>query len=188
MGIPSLSSRTSSTSFLWIVVVSVLQSAMGCSLSPTARALDEGDALYDEGNVRGAMQRYSRVLESDPDNARAAYSMGVAHYTLDEHSRALPYFDRAVALDEQRAAYRMQRGHTLVQLRAFDRAIEDYQTVIALDPGLAKAYYSVGIAYYNSHDYGNAVRWLKRYLELSPRADDRERVEGLIRSLREWDS
>jgi tetratricopeptide (TPR) repeat protein len=86
---------------------------MGCSLSPTARALDEGDALYDEGNVRGAMQRYSRVLESDPDNARAAYSMGVAHYTLDEHSQALPYFDRA---------------------------------------------------------------------------DDRERVEGLIRSLREWDS
>ena len=82
----------------------------------------------------------------------------------------------------------MRTGHALVGLKSFDRAIEEYLAAIDIDPGLKKAYYSIGITYYNARRYDEASRWLERYLEIAPRADDRERVEGLIRSLKEWES
>ena len=157
-----------------------------CTLSPTERLLNQGDDLYKKGDLGGAAERYTRVLDSAPDHARALYGMGVVHYTRRDYRQALTFFDRAVEHADENAAYRLQRGHTRLRLKSFDRAIEDYETVIRLDPGRVSAYYSIGIAYYNARDYGNAVRWLKRYLDVAPRADDREAVEQLIHSLRGW--
>jgi tetratricopeptide (TPR) repeat protein len=157
-----------------------------CNLTPTERLLKQGDKLYEDGDLNGAAQRYTRVLESHPDSPRAFYGMGIVHYTRADYHRALMFLDRAVEQAEENATYRMQRGHTLLRLKSFDRAIEDYEAVIRLDPGRVSAYYSIGIAHYNARDYGNAVRWLKRYLDLAPKADDREKVEQLIHSLREW--
>jgi len=157
-----------------------------CTLSPAERLLNQGDDLYEKGDLGGAAERYTRVLDSAPDHARALYGMGVVHYTRRDYRQALTFFGRAVEHASENPAYRLQRGHTLLRLKSFDRAIEDYETVIRLDPGRVSAYYSIGIAYYNARDYGNAVRWLKRYLDVAPRADDREAVEQLIHSLREW--
>jgi tetratricopeptide (TPR) repeat protein len=157
-----------------------------CTLSPTERLLNRGDDLYKKGDLDGAAERYTRALESAPDNARALYGMGVVHYTRKDYEQALTFFGRAVEHANENPAYRLQRGHTLLRLKSFDRAIEDYETVIRLDPGRVSAYYSIGIAYYNARDYRNAARWLKRYLDVAPRADDREAVEQLIHSLREW--
>lgn len=157
-----------------------------CNLSPTERLLSQGDDLYRKGDLDDAAGCYTRVLESHPENPRALYGMGVVHYTRKDYRRALTFFDQAVEHADANAVYRLQRGHTLLRLKSFDRAIEDYEAVIRLDPGAVSAYYSIGIAYYNARDYGNAVRWLKRYLDVAPRADDREKVEELIHSLREW--
>jgi len=161
-------------------------SLLYCSLSPTERQLDRADDLYTRGDLDGAAEIYSGVLESAPDHARALHGMGVVHYTRRDYARALTFFDRAVEHSPDHAAYRLQRGDTLLRMQRFDGAIEEYEAVIRLDPGRVRAYYSIGIAYYNARDYGNAVRWLKRYLEVAPRADNRERVEELIHSLREW--
>jgi tetratricopeptide (TPR) repeat protein len=157
-----------------------------CNLTPTERLLNQADDLYEDGDLNEAAKRYTRVLDSRPGNARALYGMSLVHYTRSEYHQALTLLDRAVAQAEGNAAYRMQRGHTLLRLKSFDRAIEDYEAVIRLDPGRVRAYYAIGIAYYNARDYANAVRWLKRYLDLAPEAEDREKVEQLIHSLREW--
>lgn len=157
-----------------------------CNLFPTERLLNQADDLYEDGDLNGAAQRYVRVLDSHPDNPRALYGMGLVHYTRSDYHQALALFDRAVEQDRENASYRMQRGHTLLRLKSFDRAIEDYEAVIRLDPGRVRAYYSIGIAHYNARDYANAARWLKRYLDLAPKAEDREKVEQLILSLREW--
>jgi tetratricopeptide (TPR) repeat protein len=174
--------RPASRTILILVALLLLH----CTLSPTERLLNQGDDFYLKGDLDGAAERYARVLESAPDNARALYGMGVVHYTRNDYEQALTFFGRAVEYADDSATYRLQRGHTFLRLKSFDRAIEDYETVIQLDPGRVSAYYSIGIAYYNARDYGNAIRWLKRYLDVAPRADDREAVEQLIDSLREW--
>jgi tetratricopeptide (TPR) repeat protein len=157
-----------------------------CGLTPTDRLLNQGDGLYEDGDLDGAAQRYARVLDSHPRNPHALYGIGLVHYTRGEYRQALSFFDRAVEQSGENAAYRMQRGHTLLRLKSFERAIEDYEAVIQLDPARVEAYYSIGIAHYNARDYADAVRWLKRYLALAPKSEDRSKIEQLIHSLREW--
>jgi len=159
-----------------------------CSLSRVERLLEEGDALFEKEEPDGALEKYRDALALDPESHRAHFSLGVVHYSRQDYPRALEALHRAVELESERAPYLLQRGHTLLRLRRFDEAIRDYEEVIRLDPSRARAYYSVGIAYYNSRDYEKAAHWLRRYLKIAPRAEDRERVQQLILSLEAWSS
>lgn len=159
----------------------------GCSWTREGRLLDDGDRSYAAGDLDGALRRYREALEIAPRNARALYSVGIVHYSRKDYPRALEMFDRALEIEDC-ADYRLQRGHTRVRLGKLMPAIEDYRAALRLDPSRTRAYYSIGIVYYDLRNYDEAVRWLERYLEASPKARDRERVESLIRSLRQWAS
>ncbi len=147
--------------------------------------LDKADAMYESGDLDGALVVYRAVAEADPDNHRAQHSIGIVHYTREEYDEALKAANRAVELRLGGADYRLQRGNVLVRLGRFEDGIRDYEEAIDLDPSLTEAYYAVGIAQYNRHDYAEARRWLKQYLALAPEADNAEQALRLIQILEE---
>jgi tetratricopeptide (TPR) repeat protein len=156
--------------------------AGGCS-GDEDRLLDEAEALYDGGDLQGALRVYERALELDPDLHEAHYGVAVIHYSWERHAEALPSLDRAVALAPDNADYRVLRGDTLMMLGRYDEAISVYQAVIRADPSRTRLFYSVGIANYNKRDYEEAVRWLRRYVDADPKAIDRDRILEMIRTL-----
>lgn len=61
--------------------------------------LDRGTLLLDMGRVDEARAAFARVIELDPDNARAQLLAGMAAYREGDHAAATPYLDRAGELD-----------------------------------------------------------------------------------------
>jgi tetratricopeptide (TPR) repeat protein len=60
----------------------------------------------------------------------------------------------------------------------YDRAIEDYNATLRLDPNYAFAYYNRGIAYYDKGMYDRAIEDYNAALRINPNfADARNNLE-----------
>jgi len=66
----------------------------------------------------------------------------------------------AVAFDDRGLAYARKRN--------FDRAIQDYDQSLHLNPNSATAHYNRGVAYEFKHDYDRALPDLHRPVQLDP--------------------
>jgi tetratricopeptide (TPR) repeat protein len=75
-----------------------------------------------------------------------------------------------------------ERGEKLFALGKFDVALDEYQTAFDAKP-LPAFLYNIGQCYRNLGDYDQAIFSFKKYLKLSPDAENREAVERLIDDL-----
>ena len=157
--------------------------AVACSCGGGDPLVDEAEKRYRENDLDGALALFEQALDRDPDLPAAYYGIGVIHYTREQPAAALEPLRRAVALAPESAEYRMVYADTLAGLGRYDDAIAEYETALALSPGLTRAYYSIGIAYYNKRSYEESVRWLRRYLSEEPRAANRDQIYQMIRVL-----
>lgn len=107
----------------------------------TGLALDDissGLAARERGDQEGAIKRYSHAIESGG---------------LDNQNLAIAYNNRANAYDD--------KGDS-------ERALEDYDQAVRLDPRLAEAYYNRGHALYRLGRPQDALRDYDKVVSLLP--------------------
>ena len=86
------------------------------------------------------------------------------------------------------AAY-INRGNAYDDKGEHDRAIEDYDKAIALNPKNANAYYNRGNAYYNMSEYDRAIKDYDNAIALDPKYADAYGNRGTsYRNKGEYDS
>ncbi|HEY1813280.1 MAG TPA: tetratricopeptide repeat protein [Kofleriaceae bacterium] len=76
------------------------------------------------------------------------------------------------------------KGEKLFALGKFDKALDEYQQAFDAKP-LPDFLYNIGQCYRNLGDLDQAIFSFKKYLQLSPNASDRDKVEKLIGELQE---
>ena len=120
---------------------------------------DKGDALYKQGNFRGAVNAYRRAVELDPDSMPAAWSnMAACHLQLGDNEACIQSccqciqsleprvesqadaLERGEASEEVAGWRRMlvkalvRRGQALANLQQIPLAISDYCKALVHDP------------------------------------------------------
>ncbi len=96
-----------------------------------------------------------------------AFAPGVAHADDPATRAAKRHFDR---------------GEKLFALGKFDEALDEYQKAFDAKP-LPDFLYNIGQCYRNLDQLDQAIFSFKKYLNLSPDAPDKEKVEKLIDEL-----
>lgn len=76
------------------------------------------------------------VLIMFPNDVKALNNIGVAYFNLGKHEEALIYFDKVLAIDSQRPLAWYNRGFTLVHLGRFEKVLECYYKLKALNPSM----------------------------------------------------
>ncbi len=71
------------------------------------------------------------------------------------------------SLTDSRTYY--HRGNDCYEKNDFDRAIENYNMAIVLNPNFSEAYFNRGLAYYNKKNYEKAISDYNKSAELDPR-------------------
>lgn len=120
---------------------------------------DKGDALYKQGNFRGAINAYKRAVELDPDSLPAAWSnMAACHLQLGENEACVHSCSQCIqrlearvesqadALERGEASEEVvgfrkmlvkaliRRGQALTNLEQIPLAIKDYSKALSYDP------------------------------------------------------
>ena len=127
-----------------------------------------GDALRAKGDPDGAIAKFKRAIDLDPENAFAYTSWGNALSDKGDLDRAIAKHARAAELDPESGFAYTNWGNALYNHGDLDGAIAKYMRATELDPEDALAYYNWGIALDDKGDLDEAITKFKRATELGP--------------------
>ena len=109
-----------------------------------------------------AEETLRRLLEEEPEHARAVNKLGVVYARRQDLRQAEMCFNDAIALDPQLASAHSNLGNIYAEQGWYDRAKECYERALALDPGNPTATHNLGVLYRKSGDIAKGVSLLKQ--------------------------
>jgi tetratricopeptide (TPR) repeat protein len=130
--------------------------------------LTAAEAAISTGNYNDAINAYTQVLETDPDNTDVLLQLGDAYIGNYDYASAIEPFERVTELTPHSAIAFKRLGDA--QDGAGDRsaAIESYTHAMSLDPSYLDAQIARGMAYTNEGDYPSAIADLTTVLDADP--------------------
>jgi Glycosyltransferase family 9 (heptosyltransferase) len=102
-------------------------------------------AMYIEGRFEQGLADITRAWERDPANAGLCNQLGVFLQRLHREAEALPWFDRALALQPGFVGALRNKAFALTNLHRFDEALSVHDEIKALDPDDAKANFDASL-------------------------------------------
>lgn len=140
-------------------------------------------AIYGHlGQSDKAIMDYNRVIEIDPNHARAYMLRGLEYVALGDLETALDNLDRIFELQPEIKllyAAHYSRAGLYAQRGEFERAETEFQTAIDLQPDQADAY-SYRAVTLGGFDYQRALADFTRAIELQPDDADYYRKRGSV--------
>lgn len=100
-----------------------------------AELIRTGNALYDRGDYRAALNLYNSAIAQSPRMPEAYYRRGRAYAALKETDAALADYETAIGIDPAYSRAYNGRGNLHDSAGRPDDALADYERAIALDPG-----------------------------------------------------
>lgn len=82
-----------------------------------------------------AIPQLRSIVEAQPGNARAWYNLAIAHQALGHLRDARLTWTRVLELMPENPDAHAHRGEVLLDLRAWDQAVADFETSLHLEPG-----------------------------------------------------
>ena len=124
--------------------------------------LNRGDAALRAEQTVPAIESYSSAVTLRPDSMIAHLRRGEAYQRRGDLDAALRDFRDAASLDSAATRPREELGDVFYQLRRYQRAVEAYESVLAIDDRLARVDYKLALARYRAGDNRGAVTALSR--------------------------
>ena len=93
-----------------------------------------GNSFYYLGELKRAIEEFSRALVLDPENANAYYNRANAHADLGEHDPAVEDYSAAIRLEPDHDFAFYNRANSYLAKGDWQRAVSDYKKAYALNP------------------------------------------------------
>ncbi|MCS6797688.1 MAG: tetratricopeptide repeat protein [Myxococcota bacterium] len=118
-----------------------------------------------------ALRRYTDAIQHGPRFLEAYAQLGRLYADLGFLDEAVTTLQsaRQVALEgtEELAAIHHLLGTVYQQRRQFEQAIQEFRAALDISPGMAEALFSLGWTYGLSNQRAEAIRYLRKYLEVA---------------------
>ncbi len=109
-----------------------------------------------------------QVLAAQPGSAQGHYVLALAALFRNRHADALPFIDRAVALDGGNSQYPFVRGMCLAGLGRPQEAIASYRRALELRPAFFEAWANLGNVLESRAQHADAEQAYRRALGFRP--------------------
>jgi len=148
--------------------------------------LDEAIALYEQGDLDGAKQSFTDMLEADGENHAAMFYLGRIALAGEDLDGAIEQLQKAVKLNGTDSNYRTWLGRAYIQklqtVSFFERgvlagrALENLKKAVELDPSNIEARIALGGYYLNAPSIGGGSK--KKALEQAEEVVKYDALEG----------
>ncbi|WOG98595.1 hypothetical protein DCAR_0417939 [Daucus carota subsp. sativus] len=118
---------------------------------------DAGGSSGVAGNSRAGVLAGKGVMSGGVDGEEMK-RLGNEEYKRGHFSEALSYYDRAIAISPENAAYHYNKAAALIGLKRLGMAVRECEEVLRLDPGYVRAHYRLGSLYLCLGQVDNARR------------------------------
>ena len=150
-------------------------------------ALSELGAAYLKlGEIDKSLESLRAALKIDPQDLNAALNLGVALLYKKDFAAAETQLRDVIKKDDKSVTAHMYLGVTLSSLKQYDEAEKELLIAVGLPGGdkLALAHRYLGGIYLQKGQKQQAADELEKYVTLSPKAPDADRIRETIKNLR----
>lgn len=147
--------------------------------------IDEGIALHDKGDYKGAIEKYQEALKLDPDNMGVYYEMSYSYFALGDFNKAIEYSDKVINSDAdaglKERAY-MNKASALDDLGKTKEALQLYIDALKIYPDSQMLHYNIGVTYSRMKIYGEAEKAAINSIQRKPSHPGSHLLLGTIMS------
>lgn len=129
---------------------------------------NNGWALYQGGNARGALREFSAALAINPDHRNALVGVTQAHIALNELSRAGEAADHLLKLEPNLSQAHRIKGEVMRRSRKLPQAEKNLREAIRLDPDDPLGYHFLGVVDFERKRYGDALKTVLEGRRVAP--------------------
>ena len=137
---------------------------------PSAQLIQQGLFHHRQGDLKLAMERYSDVLRTDPENADALYYIAVVACQEGQFQQGADLARRAIANGGRQARAHNLLGRALEQLNEPLEAIKSFDQAIAIDANFAEAHSNRANILAKAGLQEEALKSFERALALDPKS------------------
>jgi len=127
-----------------------------------------GLSKSNDGDPRGAADKYTAAIKLNPTYDRAYYSRGLVYDALHDTKDAIADYNKTLFLKPKKADVYSSRGWAYFEAGDTKSALNNYDTAISLDPKYSEAYNNRGWAYYVTGDKKAAMPDFDKAIALNP--------------------
>lgn len=119
------------------------------------------------GNSEKALEYYQKIVAAAPDDANAAFRIGMMHLGRGEVDKAERIADGLIGKDTKRPEGHQLKGIVLYTKKNYEQAITELQSVVKTRQN-AGAYFYLGLSHYNRNELEIALSQFRKVLDLNP--------------------
>jgi Flp pilus assembly protein TadD len=137
-----------------------------------------GDKLYQEGDIDGAIEEFETALLIAPDNANVQNSLGVCYGEKKEFEKALAFFETLMQLDPKDIMAVYNAGMVSLKMGKKEQALEFFLEAGTIDANHFEVAFQTGKLLLEQKEYENARTYLEKAAELSLKSSSVQRFLG----------
>ena len=123
-----------------------------------SRLDNDGLNVLSGGDQISAILYFRDAIEAENQNDEYYYHLGSAMYLSNDFESALEVFMMALSINQSNDAAKFGLGRCLFKIGKIKESLDCFLEVIEGQELVAQANYYAGCAYYNEHDYSNALK------------------------------
>jgi FkbM family methyltransferase len=131
-------------------------------------------------NMPEASRLFREILDLQPQNFSALYSMAVITSQNEEHAQALSWIQKAIATGQNYAPAYFVEAVVLQALGRFDHSLTSYEKAIAADPAYESAMINRSNLYYEMKQHVKALESFAEAIKVNPLSDKALAGQGII--------
>ncbi|HUV02603.1 MAG TPA: tetratricopeptide repeat protein [Desulfobacteria bacterium] len=142
-----------------------IKKALSLAVKADCRVLRDVGIEYAKKNNPLAVEIFDKIIQLDPEDARAYYNRGNAYRNLQQYDRAIKDYTTALGVDPTYVNAYINRGNVYSRLERYAEAIADYDSALKLRSSY-KAYVNRGNAYLHLNRFSEAIEDFQTALDL----------------------
>ena len=124
--------------------------------------------LMEKNQLPEAIEEWHKVLELDPDNASAHFSLAVSLSGIDREREAVEEYRKACDLDPHHAGWFNHLAVSLALTGNPDAAVESWKKSLTLEPSNAEVEMQLGAMLVEKGEVQEGLEHLRRAVDLAP--------------------
>jgi len=147
------------------------------------------DCYREKGDLNKAIALYEEVVTEAKDDkdiniaAKALGTIGGLYLTKKDMAKAQSYFQKSIELNPQDEILAFNVGEINFGNNNVDDAIKYFGLAIKIKPKWAEPHMKIAYCYLNKGDNQNAIKYLKKVVEMEPNSQDGLTAQEIIKSL-----
>jgi Tfp pilus assembly protein PilF len=165
-------------------ITSPINRTNSSSSADVSTLVNQGDALFNQGNYTQAIQYYDKALDIDPNDINVLSSKGNALNDNGNYTRAIQSFDKVLAINPKDISALNGKGNALSgqgnytqAIQYYDKAtqaVQYYDKALDIDPnykdalnGKGSTLDGIGNAFYNQGNSTQAIQYYNKALSIN---------------------